>query len=117
MAFRVAVNHPGRFAGVVSLCGAFPGNFSPLRRLEDVRRLPVFLAVGRDSSQYSPAQACNDLRLFHTAGISVALRQYPCRHELAPQMLRDLDRWIIEQITQRADTPAESDNPWRCPSE
>ncbi len=44
-------------------------------------------------------RACEDLRLFHTAGITVALRQYPCGHQLTQQMLRDVDRWIIEQIS------------------
>ena len=42
---------------------------------------------------------CNDLRLLHTAGLSITLRLYPCGHELSPQMLADMDRWIIEQIT------------------
>jgi hypothetical protein len=31
-------------------------------------------------------------------------------------MLRDVDRWIIEQITSPADPPAESDSRWSCPS-
>ena len=42
---------------------------------------------------------CDDLRLLHTAGMSITLRLYPCAHELSPQMLSDVDRWIIEQIT------------------
>jgi len=102
MAFRVAMNHPRRFAGVLSLAGAFPSGHRPFVQLLEARKLPVLLAVGRDSRVYSPERACEDLRLFHTAGISVALRQYPCDQQLAPQMLRDVDRWIIEQIT----TPA-----------
>jgi phospholipase/carboxylesterase len=104
MAFRVAMNHPRRFAGVLSLGGAFPTGHRPFVQILEARKLPVFLAVGRDSQTYSPEQACETLRLFHTAGISVALRQYPCSQQLAPQMLRDIDRWIIEQIT----TPTES---------
>ena len=63
------------------------------------RRLPAFLALGRDSEVYGPDKACDDLRLLHTAGVSVTLRQYPCGHELTTQMLRDVDRWIMEQIT------------------
>lgn len=114
MAFRVAMNHPSRFAGVISLCGAFAQGFNPFRGLVQARRLPIFLAVGRDSLRYSPAHACADLRLFHTAGMSIALRQYPCGHQLAPQMLRDLDRWIIEQITTPPDSDAQSDQPWSC---
>ncbi len=99
MAFRIVMNHPQRFAGVLSICGAFPTGHSPLGQLNRVRKLPVFMAVGRDSLVYSPDRACEDLRLFHTAGITVALRQYPCGHQLTQHMLRDVDRWIIEQIT------------------
>lgn len=99
MAFRVAMNRPYRFAGVLSLGGAFPTGHTPLRCLAEARRLQVFLAAGRDSLRYPAAAVCDDLRLLHAAGMSVTLRQYPCGHELSPQMLRDVDRWIIEQIT------------------
>ncbi len=43
--------------------------------------------------------ACDNLRLLHTAGISVVLRQYPCSQELIPRMLGDVDRWVMEQTT------------------
>jgi len=101
MAFRLAMQNPERFAGVLSLCGPFPSGRTPLGNINQSRKLPVFLAVGRDSTEYSPDDACENLRLFHTAGVSVALRQYPCGQELAPQMLADVDRWIIEQISSR----------------
>ena len=99
MAFRVAMDHPSRFAGVLSLGGAFPNGRTPLGRLAEARRLPIFLAVGRDSREYCAAEVCADLRLFHAAGFSTTLRQYPVGHELTPQMLADMDRWMLEQTT------------------
>lgn len=99
MAFRVAMNCPNRFAGVLSFCGPFPSGQTPLGRLTEARKLPVFLAVGRDSQEYPATEVCANLRLFHTAGLSTTLRQYPFGHELGPQMLADMDRWIIEQVT------------------
>ena len=107
MAFRVAMNHPERFAGVLSLGGAFPSGRTPLGHLTEARQLPVFLAAGRDSREYPPEQVCENLRLFHTAGLSVTLRQYPCGHELSEQMLGDVDRWIIEQISSLQASAAE----------
>jgi phospholipase/carboxylesterase len=98
MAFRLAMDHPRQFAGVLSLCGAFPEGRMPLLRLAEARRLPIFLTCGRDSRTYPPAAVCEHLRLFHSAGMQVALRQYPCGHEIAPAMLGDMDRWIIEQV-------------------
>jgi phospholipase/carboxylesterase len=110
MAFRVAMDRPERFAGVLSLGGAFPKGRTPFRNLTAIRRLPIFLAVGRDSDIYSPDAACEDLRLFHSAGMSITLRQYPFGHELAPQLLGDVDRWIMDQIASasRPDTAAGS---------
>ena len=99
MAFRVAMNHPYKFAGVLSLGGAFPTGRAPLARLPEARQLPVFLASGRHSTVYGERVICDDLRLLHTAGVSITLRLYPCGHEISSVMLSDVDRWIIEQIT------------------
>src|SRR5258708_4580092 len=98
MAFRLGMDHPRHFAGVLSLCGEFPAGRTPLRRLVEARRLPIFLTSGRDSRKYPPLAVCNHLRLFHSAGMQVALRQYPCGHEITPAMLADMDRWIMEQV-------------------
>lgn len=99
LALRVGLAHPEHFAGVISLCGALPRGQTPLCNLSQARRLPVLLAVGRKSLQYSPEAACEDLRLLHAAGMTVTLREYPSGQELSPQMLGDMDRWIIDQIT------------------
>lgn len=98
MAFRMAMDCPRRFAGVLSIGGEFPALFNPFRQLADARRIPVMLAVGRTSVTYSPERACDDLRLFHSAGISVTLRQYPSGQQITPHILRDVNRWIMEQI-------------------
>ena len=38
-------------------------------------------------------------RTLEKQGLSVTLRQYPCGDELTTQMLRDLDVWLMEQVT------------------
>jgi phospholipase/carboxylesterase len=112
MAFRVAMNHPQHFAGVVSLCGAFPTGRPPLGNLVAARRLAIFLAAGRDSGQYPAEAVCNDLRLLHSAGMSVTLRQYPCGHDLTPQMLGDVNRWIQELIEAQKRPATDSGCQW-----
>jgi phospholipase/carboxylesterase len=99
MAFRIGTKHPDRFAGVLSLGGPFPTGKSPLVRLAQTRSLPLFIAQGRSSLEYPVEQTCADLRLFHVAGLSVTLRQYPCADELDTQMLHDMDVWMMEQVT------------------
>lgn len=106
MAFRLGLRHPQRFAGVLSLCGAFPSGHMPLARLSQARRLPLFIAHGRDAENYSVDQSCDELRLFHSAGLSVTLRQYPCGEELTTNMLSDMDRWMMELVTGVEHAPA-----------
>lgn len=117
MAFQVAMSAPHRFAGVLSLCGAFPRGHRPFARLKSARRLPVFLSVGRDSREYPVYTACDDLRLFHTAGVHVALEQYPCGQQLTPEMLASVDRWIMRRINSDSDEGFESNEPWLLDSE
>src|SRR5215831_12932233 len=98
MAMRIAAENPSKFAGVLSLCGPFPNQGAPLARLDDIRQVPLFVAACREGTYYPTTQVCDDLRLFHAAGISITLREYPGEDGLSPMMLSDIDRWIMEQI-------------------
>ena len=102
MALRVAMKYPDHFAGVISLAGALPRGGTPLVNFKQTRRLPVLLSAGRESTAYSTQQVCDDLRLFHAAGMQVALRLYPCGQQISPEMLADVDRWMMEIITGNA---------------
>jgi len=99
MALRLALAHPARFAGVLSLGGEFPVGGAPLAHLDDARRVPIFLACGRDSQRYPSAIVCDNLKLLHAAGMNLTLREYPGGHELSPRMLADMDRWIMDLVT------------------
>lgn len=98
MALRIALNAPGQYAGALSIGGPFPVGYHPLWRLKEVRQLPLFMALGNASTAYPESQVCRDLRLFHSAGLSVSLRQYPCGDELTTLMLSDMDRWVMEHV-------------------
>ncbi|NLF69704.1 MAG: hypothetical protein GX575_11690 [Candidatus Anammoximicrobium sp.] len=99
MALRLGLQHPERFAGVLSIGGAFPEGLSPLARLRQIRQLPIFIAQGRDSLEYPLQQSCDELRLFHAASLHVTLRQYPCADELTTAMLADMNAWLMERVT------------------
>ncbi len=98
MAFRLAMQYPNEFGGVVSLGGRFPEGNLPLRQWNAIRNLPTMLAIGKESPIYSPEDARSDLRLFHTAGLSVCVRQYDCGQELSLEMLQDVNRWVMERV-------------------
>jgi phospholipase/carboxylesterase len=99
MALRVALSAPQMFGGALSIGGAFPAGQSPLASLAQARKLPLFLAHCRDSQNYTVDQVCEELRLFHSAGLAVTVRQYPCGDELTTQMLHDADVWMMERVT------------------
>ena len=98
MAMRIAWKYPDRFAGAATLGGPVPRGRCPLARINILRRLPLLVATGRAARGYHEAQVCRDLRLLHSAGCTVALRQYPAGDELRTTMLADLDRWIMEIV-------------------
>ncbi len=116
MAYRLALRNPERFAGAASFGGPFPEGHMPLARLAQIRKFPLLLAHCRDSQSYPTDRVCQELSLFHAAAMSVTLRQYPCDDEMTTQMLSDLDRWLMEQVTgvSVADesNPAETDCEW-----
>jgi phospholipase/carboxylesterase len=60
--------------------------------------LPLFVAACRQGTYYPTTQVCDDLRLFHAAGMSITLKEYPGEDGLSEKMLSDVDRWIMEQI-------------------
>ena len=75
------MKHPEHFAGVISLGGPFPTGRTPLAKLIEARRLPIFLAAGRYSTIYPPGQVCDEPPLAprcwsidHPAGLSVRAR-------------------------------------------
>ena len=99
MAVRLAMRHPKRFAGAISVGGPFPTGYCPLLYLEQIRHMQILIAHGRDSQDYPMDRICDDLRLFHAAGLKVTLRQYPCGDELTTKMLEDIDGWVMQQVT------------------
>jgi phospholipase/carboxylesterase len=98
MALRLALQHPEWFAGAVSLGGPMPMGHAPLGRVKAARGLPLMLASCRESDEYPATRVADDLRLLHSAGFSLALRQYPGEHELTTVMLSDMDRWLMERV-------------------
>jgi phospholipase/carboxylesterase len=99
MALRLALRNPDCFAGALSFGGPFPEGAAPLIRLRLARRLPLFFTTTAQSKLYPQTLVCQHLRLLHSAGMSVALRQYPGGDDLTTLMLKDMDRWIMEHIS------------------
>lgn len=103
MAFRIALQRPEIFAGVISINGQIPKTETPLRDLPKCRDLPVFWAHYRQSVEFLQEQLCDQLRLLHVAGFCVTLRQYPSGDQLSPTTFSDVNEWVMEVIQSRTD--------------
>ncbi|MDA0657977.1 MAG: alpha/beta hydrolase-fold protein [Planctomycetota bacterium] len=100
MALRLALRTPRRFAGVISLGGPLPERHLPLAAINTARQqLRVLLTQSRTDNDYHTPQLCGDLRLLHSAGIDVTVRQYPQQDYLGQAQLSDVDTWIMDQLS------------------
>jgi phospholipase/carboxylesterase len=97
LAYRFGLMFPERFAGVISLNGAMARHGGPLLRLPEVRQLHVFIGHGIANAVVPLSLARADYRLLYTAGLPVEMHTYPATNRLHPDMLRDINRWIIDR--------------------
>jgi phospholipase/carboxylesterase len=99
LAYRLGLLFPDRFAGIICLNGCMPRHGGPLLRLPDVRQLRVLIGHGIANAVVPLSLARSDFRLFYTAGLSVRMYTYAATHRIHPHMLRDINRWVMEAIS------------------
>lgn len=100
LAYRLGLTLPEQIAGVISLNGCMPRHDRPLLRLPEVRSLRAFIAHGIANSVVPLSLARADHRLLYSAGLPVEMHTYPTNHRLHPDMLRDLNRWVIARCNE-----------------
>jgi phospholipase/carboxylesterase len=93
----MALAMPDRIAGVIALNGDLPRG-GPLFRLPEIRTLKVFIGHGIANVAVPLTMARRNARLLYTAGIDLRMHTYATTHRLHPDMLRDANRWVMEQI-------------------
>lgn len=98
VAYRLGLSYPERFGGVIALNGTIPQN-GPLLRYPEVRQLKVLIGHGIANAVVPLANARRDFKLLYSAGVDVEMNTYPATHRLHPDMLRDVNRWIINHVT------------------
>lgn len=100
VAYRMGLNAPHKFAGVVALNGTMPmpGQNRPLFRLPTLRQLQVMIAHGKANEKTPLALAQKDFLALYGAGVDVRFRHYETNHKLHADMLRDVNRWIMRHV-------------------
>jgi len=115
LAYRLGLTFPEKIAGIISLNGAMPRQGGPLLRLSEIRQLRVLIGHGIANAVVPLSMAKQDYRLLYSAGIDVNMETYPATHKLHPDMLKDIDRWVMSAIqdsipAESTEEPEESEN-------
>jgi phospholipase/carboxylesterase len=95
LCYRMGFTFPEKLGGVISLNGCMPRHGGPLLRLPEVRQLQVFIGHGIANAMIPLSMAKQDYRVLYAAGLGVEMHTYPATQRLHPDMLRDVNRWII----------------------
>jgi phospholipase/carboxylesterase len=99
-AYRLGLQFPEKFGGVISLNGAMCRDGRPHLRLPEARQLSAFIGHGIANAVVPLSLAQTDYRVLYAAGLPVRLHTYPATHRLHPDMLRDVNRWIMASCNQ-----------------
>ena len=111
MAYRMALQLPHKFAGVISINGTLPRPAEgPLFKDDEVKDLRVLIAHGAANEVVPLELARRDFLALYGAGADVLLSTYPCTHTVHPNMLRDINRWVIRNVDHDAGWDAEEDD-------
>ncbi len=96
IAYRLGLAYPTKFGGIISLNGAMARRGGPLLKLHEVRQLRVLIGHGIANAIVPLGNARADFRLLYAAGAAVRMHTYAATHRLHVDMLRDVNRWIME---------------------
>ncbi len=95
LSYRLGLTFPDKLGGVISLNGCMPRENGPLLRLPEVRQLRVFIGHGIANAVVPLSMARRDFKVLYAAGLNIEMQTYASTHRLHPDMLRDINRWII----------------------
>jgi len=98
-ALRLATLYPEHFAGAASFGGEIPPGNRIFPSWQMTQPLSVLLGVDESAPDY----ACRMMELFYTAGVTADVREYPDTKSLTPEMLQDLNRWMMQIVCQPAE--------------
>ena len=99
LAYRLGLTFPEKLAGVISLNGCM-SRTGPLLRLPEVRDLSVFIGHGIANAVVPLGMAKRDYKVLYAAGMPVEMHTYPTTHRIHPDMLRDVNRWIVKRCNE-----------------
>ena len=94
MTYRCGLGRADRFAGLAALSATLPDQDELKSRLPEDRSQPIFVAHGRYDQMVSEETAHSAKSFLESNGYSPEFHLYDIGHEISPDELNDLTRWI-----------------------
>lgn len=92
-----------RFAGVVSIHGAFPSQFQPLKQWKAARKLPVLFMYGEHSRLCDARAVCLALENSRQAGLKYQFAQFDSGDDFYTDMGQMANRFMMQIVNQGVD--------------
>jgi phospholipase/carboxylesterase len=91
-------------AGVIALNGLMPATVKrSISRRKSIHGLPVFIGHGKANPVVPLSMAQEAESVLVSAGAAVRFESYATTHRIHPDMLRDVNRWIMGAVTTEPD--------------
>ena len=98
MTFRHGLPRPDIFRGLVGLSAQIPGRSNMRERLPEARNQPIFISHGTIDSMI-PVKAARLARQFlETNGYRPEYHEYNMDHQITPEVLVGLNRWLSKTL-------------------
>lgn len=99
IALELVLQRPEWFAGAMTFGGTFPRTDKPLTRFRDLPGKRVMIGADIRDLRHNAADLARTGRMLHRAGVDVSTRVYDSDRQVTPQMLSDMNHWIMGGIT------------------
>ncbi len=94
--FRYAFTHPGTVRGVLAVAGGIPGDWAAEGKYQHAA-IDVLYVGGRKDEFYPPEKIEENARALGTRGARVQVEIFETGHDLPPESLALLRRWLEER--------------------
>jgi phospholipase/carboxylesterase len=111
MAYDLALRDPARYSGVIALSTWLPAPLvEDLPRLPEQAELPVLVIHGTADKMVDVERARESREALRQFGVGITYREFEMGHEIRPDALRVVLRWLPERGFRRHRRPGEGGN-------
>lgn len=99
LAYQIALRAPQRFAGLMALSSWLPAEVAQSIPAQPAhRQLPALVVHGSEDPMVPVARAYASRDALLALGVPTVFREYPMGHEICPEALREIARWLEERV-------------------